>query len=181
MFAFCVSWNWTNVEWWRLIEWMCIWRLTSTTFVSFLLLSFWLMSLRLTGFHPCREYWFANVFWSCSVFFLFFFYTLVVNFFWAIRPICCTGSNPWLQRRGECLEGTHPLHSPLYSPAQANECAAWGRWMQRLFTCVYVWVCACVYACEEDGANQSSSRYLPPPSCLVWYAPSPPSVVSAAV
>lgn len=131
------------------------------------------MSLTLTSFHPCRVYWFARVFWSCSVFFFFFFHSCS-QFLLSDRTNLLHREQSIVAEEGWRLGGNISSPFPLSSPAQANVCAAWGRWLQRLFMCVYVWVCACVYACEEDRANQSSSRYLPPYPVFVWSAPSPP-------
>lgn len=127
------------------------------------------MSLRITRLHPCREYWFAGVFWSCSVFFV---STHVGRFFWAIRPICCTGISPSLERRGEGFGRQHTLYPPLHGWMYVQ---AGGRWMQRLYLCV------CMYGSVRESTHVKRVEPitahlvpLPPLLSLFWSAPSPP-------
>lgn len=88
--------------------------------------------------------------------------THVGRFFGAIRPICCTGSSPSLERRGEELEATYPpppLHPPLHGPTYVQEGEVNAE-VERV--CVCVSLNLRVNACKEGSANQSSTRYLFP-------------------
>lgn len=126
------------------------------------------MSLRITRLHPCREYWFAGVFWSCSVFFV---STHVGRFFWAIRPICCTGISPSLEEGRGFWKATYSLSSP----SRVNVCAGRGEVNAEIVLVgMYVWECTWEYACEEGRANHSAPGTSPPLLSLFWSAPSPP-------
>lgn len=164
--------NWMNVH-------LKTSRLIPLPFSPFFLLSFCLMSLRLPGFHPCRVLICQCV--LVMLIFFIFFYTHVASFFWAIRPICCTGSNPSLQRRGERLEETYPLHSPytpLVRPMNAQPGGGECRGCLRVYMSESVHVCTHVRRTEPIKAAPGTP---PPHPVFVWSAPSPPSVVSAAV
>lgn len=120
------------------------------------------MSLRITRLHPCREYWFAGVFWSCSVFFV---STHVGRFFWAIRPICCTGISPSLERRGEGFGRQHTLYPTLHGWMYVQ---AGGRWMQRL----YLWVC--MYGSVRESTHVKrvepiTAHLVPLPPCCLFF------------
>ena len=188
---------------------------TSSYFFSF-------MSLTITSSHQRRENWLAGVFWSrsCPFFFFFFFpppppfldhksvhphnsfpplSTHVGRFFWAIRPICCAGSGPSLERRGEGFGGnTIPssFSSPLLSILPFTDqhmCRRWGgggggecRGCTYVCVCVCLCVCLCVCVRVWWGAEpiRAAPGTFPPSSCLCLVcsgSPPTPSVVSAAV
>lgn len=90
----------------------------------------------------------------------------------AIRPICCTGSSPSLERRGEGLEATYSPPSSLSSPFINQHMCRQGE-----VNAEVVRMCMSEIVCEntrkEGTANQSITRYLPP-RVFVWSAPSPP-------
>ena len=152
-------------------EWNCRWMTgwvnqiftwfikDSLQILSFLSSSFSFMSLETTSSQPCRDYSFACLFWSCSAFYYYFFFPLMLadSFERSDQSAALGTVHHW--REVEGMEGNIFLPSPLSSPSRGPlYVQAAGVNAEVVCVCIHVWGCMCVHTCGKGRANQSSTR-----------------------